>query len=241
MVLDEMYSSSGDVYHARSLSQLPKGPRGIYNVRAAAKKVFKSSAWNGSVKEQDEVWVILEKTKKEEVEFSELKFIRDFRVHPSFSVVISLERQLDDVVNFCTNPKEFSLFSNDPTFNIFNDNSSLTITSYKNLKLEDPPTGQTTVFLGPLLMHQKKDCKTYSRFKNCLVTEKAEISALLACGTDEEKAVAKGFKRNVPYAIFLQCFINYKKNIEEHLEKSWIRQRVKEIVLRRNILRTKQR
>ena len=40
MVLDEMYSSSGDVYNARSLSQLPKGPRGIYNVRAAAKKSF---------------------------------------------------------------------------------------------------------------------------------------------------------------------------------------------------------
>ena len=90
-------------------------------------------------------------------------------------------------------------------------------------------------------MHRKKDWKTYSRFANCLVTEKPEISALLACGTDEEKAVAKGFKRNVPYAIFLQCFIHYKKNIEEHLEKSWIRQRVKEIVLRRNILRTKQR
>ena len=175
------------------------------------------------------------------MEFSQLKFIRYFRVHPSFSVVISLERQLNDVVNFCTNPKEFSVFNNDPTFNKFNDNSSLTVTSYRNLKSGNPSTGQTSVFLGPLLMHQKKDWKTYSRFKNCLVTEKPEISALLSCGTDEEKAVAKGFKRNVPYAIFLQCFIHYKKNIEEHLEKSWIRQRVKEIVLRRNILCTKQR
>ena len=113
MVLDEIFSSSGDVYHARSLSQLPRSPRDIYNARAAAKKVFKSSTWNGSVKEQNEV-AILEKAKKEEVEFSELKFIRDFRMHPSFSVVLSLERQLDDLVNFCTNPKEFSVFSIDP-------------------------------------------------------------------------------------------------------------------------------
>ena len=112
-VLDEIFSSSGDVYHARSLSQLPRSPRDIYNARAAAKKVFKSSTWNGSVKEQNEV-AILEKAKKEEVEFSELKFIRDFRMHPSFSVVLSLERQLDDLVNFCTNPKEFSVFSIDP-------------------------------------------------------------------------------------------------------------------------------
>ena len=92
------------------------------------KKVFKSSTWNSSFKEQDEVWVILQKPKnpvdtrcklnvhktfrrrpggllnvlctinlrpvstgKEEVEFSELNFIRDFRMHLSFSVVLSLE------------------------------------------------------------------------------------------------------------------------------------------------------
>ena len=149
------------------------------------------------------------------MEFSELKFIQDFRLHPSFSVVLSLERQLDDVVNFCTNPEEFNVFSIDPTFNIFNDNISLTVTTYRNLKLENPSTGQAPVFLGPLLMHRKKDWKTYSRFANCLVTEKPEISALLACGTDGEKAVADGFKKNVPYAIFLRCFIHYKKIIEE--------------------------
>ena len=133
------------------------------------------------------LWVILEKAKKEEVEFSELKFIRDFRVHPSFSVVLSLELQLHDVANFCTNRKEFSLLSTDPTFNIFKDNVTLTDTAYRNLKLENPSTGQAPPILGPLLIHQKKDWKTYSRFANCLVTEKSEISALLACGTAGRK------------------------------------------------------
>ena len=122
------------------------------------------------------MWVILEKAKKEGVELSELKFIRDFRVNPSFSVVLSLERQLDDVIIFCTNPKEFSVFSINPTFNIFNDNISLTHTTRnltRNHKLENPSTGQGPVFLGPLLMHQKKDWKTYSRFANCLSNRKA--------------------------------------------------------------------
>ena len=82
-LLDEIYSSSGDVYDARYLSHLPRGPREICKARATAKKPFKSSTWNSRVKGQDEVWVILEKTKKE-VEFSEPKFIRDFRVHPRF-------------------------------------------------------------------------------------------------------------------------------------------------------------
>ena len=107
------------------------------------------------------------------------------------------------------------MFSIDLTFNIFNGNISLTVTTYRYLKLENPSTGQAPVFLGPLLMHQKKDWKPYSRFANCLVTEKPEISALLTCGTDGEKAVADDFKKNVPYAIFLRCFIHYKKIIEE--------------------------
>ena len=117
----------------------------------------------------------LEKAMKEEVEFSKLILIQDFKVHPNFSVVLSLERQLDDVVNFSTNPKEFSVFSIDLTFNIFNDNISLTITTYRNLKLENPLTEQALIFLDPLLMLQKKDWKTYSRYANCLVTEKLRL------------------------------------------------------------------
>ena len=45
-----------------------------------------------------------------------------------------------------------------------------------------------------------------------------EIAALIACGTDGEKAIIDGFQRNAPYAIFLRCFIHYKRNIEEHLK-----------------------
>ena len=116
------------------------------------------------------MWVILEKTKKEEVESPALKFIGDFRVNPSFSVVLSLERQIENVVNFRTNPVEFTVFSIDSTFNIFNDSISLTFTTYRNIKLENPSTKQAPVFLDPVLTHQKNDWKSYSRFGNCLVT-----------------------------------------------------------------------
>ena len=92
------------------------------------------------------MWVILEKAKKEEVESPAIKFIGDFRVNPSFSVVLSLERQIDDVVNFRTNPIEFTVFSTDSTFNIFNDSISLTFTTYRNIKLENPSTKQDQYF-----------------------------------------------------------------------------------------------
>ena len=46
-----------------------------------------------------------------------------------------------------------------------------------------------------------------------------ETAALIVCGTDGEKAIIDSFQRNAPYAIFLRCFIHYKRNIEEHLKK----------------------
>ena len=93
-------------------------------------------------------------------------FIRDCRVHPDFLAVLASDCQLEELVQFCTDPQEFSVFYADPTFNIFEDNISLTVTTYINLKLENRTTNQPPVFIGPLLMHQHEDWKTYSRFAN---------------------------------------------------------------------------
>ena len=81
---------------------------------------------------------------------------------------------------------------------MFTENISLTVTTYRNLKLEQKETGQSPVFIGPLLLHQKKDWKTCSRSANCLIIEMLEIAALIAYGTDGEKAIIDGFQRNAP-------------------------------------------
>ena len=67
-------------------------------------------------------------------------------------------------------------------------------------------------------MHQHKDWKTYSRFANSLIAEKMELDALLACGTDGEKALIDGFQRNFRFATFLRCFIHFKGNIKTELK-----------------------
>ena len=155
--LDEVFRSSGDICFARYLSELPREPRDIYNARATSKKSTTSSnVCQNSSTRLDEVWVLLEKVKVEEDESAELKFIRDFRVHPNFSTVLALEKQLEEITTFCTKPKEFSNFCIGPTFNIYSKNTSLTVTTYRNLKLEQNETGQPSVFIGPLLLHQKR-------------------------------------------------------------------------------------
>ena len=54
---------------------------------------------------------------------------------------------------------------------------------------------------------------------------------MLACGTDDEKAIVNGLKGNVPCATFLQCFIHYKENIEEHLENRGFGKELKKLFL----------
>ena len=141
-------------------------------------------------------------------------FIGECRVHPDFLVVLALDRQLEELVQFCTNPQEISIFCADLTFNIFKDNISLTVTTYRNLKLQNKATNQPTAFIVPLLMNQHKDWKTHSRFANSLITEKMELYALLACRTDGEKDLIDRFQRNFPFATFLRCFIHFQGKIK---------------------------
>ena len=50
-----------------------------------------SNVSQNSSRRLDEALVLLEKAKVEEDESAELKFIRDFRVHPKISTVLALE------------------------------------------------------------------------------------------------------------------------------------------------------
>lgn len=68
-------------------------------------------------------------------------------------------------------------------------------------------------------MHQRKDWKTYARFANSLTIECPELEGLLACGTDGEKALIDGLKRNFRFALFLRCFIHFKDNEQRQLSE----------------------
>ena len=157
--------------------------------------------------------------KREEKEDDGSVFIRQCRIHPDFLVVLASDRQLRDFTNFCTNPNEFCVFGADLTFNIFQENISLTVTTYRNLKLHHGSTKKPPVFITPILMHQRKDWKTYSRFANSLITECPDPEGILACRTDKEKALIDGLKRNFRFALFLCCFIHFKDNVKRELQE----------------------
>eukprot|EP00112_Aurelia_sp_Birch-Aquarium-sp1_P014212 Seg3053.3 transcript_id=Seg3053.3/GoldUCD/mRNA.D3Y31 product="hypothetical protein" protein_id=Seg3053.3/GoldUCD/D3Y31 len=220
-LLDNLYTSVGDVIHARSASQLPRGPKDIYNARYVEKHKSsqKSKIPHARCANYDALWMLLEKAKRDKAEGKESVFIKECSVHPNLFVVLATDRQLMELEQFCTNPLEFTVFGADPTFNIFSESISLTVTTYRNLKLQNPATGKPPVFIGPLLMHQKKDVKTYSKFAFQLTTEKQSLEGILACGTDGEEALVEGFKRNFRFATFLRCTIHFKANIKAALSE----------------------
>lgn len=223
--LDEVYRSVGDVTQARSVGQLPRGPGDLYNARHSAKKstteAFQSEDFAKKSSDKhvnlNNVWTLLERAKREEETSRDTEFIRECSIHPDLFLVLANDRQLQQVSQFCTNPNEFCVFGIDPMFNIFDRNISLTVTTYRNLRLVNKSTNKPPVFIGPLLMHQHKDWQTYSKFAQTLIIEKQQLEGILACGTDGERALIDGFKRNLRFAIFLRCFLHLKDNIKREL------------------------
>ena len=91
-------------------------------------KVYRKQA-NVDQTEVNTIWGLLEKAKREEQDGEGSVFIRECRIHPDFLVVLASDCQLQDLKHFCTNPSEFCSFGVDPTFNIFEENISLTVTT----------------------------------------------------------------------------------------------------------------
>ena len=80
-------------------------------------------------------------------------------------------------------------------------------------------------------MHQRKDWKTYSRFANSLTTECPDLEGIIACGTDGEKALISGFKRNFRFALFLRCFIHFKDNVKRELQERGLSNNAKKMFM----------
>ena len=161
--LDKISSSVGDVVHVRSIGELPRGPQYLCSARyqVSKRQKPKGNHKTESVTQLDELWVLLEKVKRDEIGEGQAPFIRECRVHPDFLTALAHDQQLVKLELFCTNPVEFCVFAiSDPTFNIFKEKISLTVTTYKNLKLIHKETAKPPAFIGPILMHQSKDWKT---------------------------------------------------------------------------------
>ena len=196
-VLDEVYSSLGDVSHVRSIGQIPRRPQDMCNARRSIPSQKVGSIENTVVK-LDRIWMLLERARWEEENSLQEKFIRECCIHPDFLVVQANDLQLQELEHICTNPSEFCQCIQ--RYDLINSDC------VQEFKFSSKKTGKPLVFIGPVLLHQNSERKTFSKFSHCLITEQPSLPDIQAHGSDGQKALTDLFKRNFQFTFGLRCF-----------------------------------
>ena len=148
----QVYEKAGGVLNASSLSELPQDRRQAYNVKMHTSGI-------ASNHHKDLVYDLLEQ------HFGTLKqFVRNVSFDEAISCVLCTDQQLNDVERFCTNKGSTvnGVFGIDPTFNL--GDFYVTVTTYENLILVNRKSRKHPVFIGPMLVHQKRTYETYFYF-----------------------------------------------------------------------------
>ena len=196
----------GGVVDADSPCELPRNERQV--------SYIKSKSTSSNVLLADQVFAIMQSAKQEDVIG---KFVRETRPSPEPAFVLARDRQLDDLVRFCTVADDFSILTVDPTFNL--GDFDVTPTTYRHCLLESARSGNSPVLIGPTMIHYRKTFHTYLFFASTLIGLRQELQGLRAFGTDGEKALVDAFSHEFRYAMHLTCFNHFRQNVKRKLQE----------------------
>ena len=87
------------------------------------------------------------------------EFIRDVKCLRQPAAIVATERQLNDLVHFCTAPGNFSILTIDPTFCL--EDFDVTLITYRHQMLISKQGNQHPAIIGPVMIHCKKTFSTY--------------------------------------------------------------------------------
>ena len=162
-----------------------------------------------STMESDDLFIIMQRAQAED---PSSQFIRSIRaIDPA--IVLADDTQITDIVRFCTSNIEFEILTVDPTFSLGEFN--VTPNTYRHLLLETKRNGNTPVFLGPVLVHYRKNFGTYVFFASTLIGLSHQLQDVQAFGTDGEQALIDAFSHEFTFSRRLTCFIHVKRNIKD--------------------------
>ena len=194
---------------------MPRGERQAKYVR----KTLTSSQLQFDGKKGDEDLSVLYRMKEEKS-----GFIRDVSMgRDSLCIALASDVQLAEMEKFCTEEVMFTVMQIDPTFNL--GPYECTPVSYQNLLLERKSTGKPPVFVGPVVIHYKKDERSYRDFLNKLKSLRPGLQEIASFGTDGEMALVNALQSCFPKGAEkpLRCFRHFRQNAEAMLSKVGIR------------------
>ena len=197
---DTINSLSGGVYSSTSQSNELRDLKQVYR----AKEEIKDRTTNTNT---DELNALI----RYQREHSEL--LRTVAcLAGSYYCFIGDDIQLNDVVQFCCAGD--SVLSIDTTFNLCK--NWLTDSCYQNLRLENL-NGNHPIFLGPCILHFKRDAFLFSRFLKEMSSFNMQIMSLKTIGTDMDRAIFNGFSRDILELKLLICALHLEKADKQKL------------------------
>lgn len=147
-------------------------------------------------------------------------FVRDIKAAPQPQCILFYDWQINDLKRFLTNSCQFSIFTIDTTYNL--GDFYVTPTTYQHLLLEDSTSGKHPHFLGPILIHYKKNFSAFNYLACTLIEHCQNLRDIQAFGSDGDPALVEALSHNFPIAKQLRCFIHLKRNITEKLKERGI-------------------
>ena len=205
----------GGVIKANSIGDLPRNRKQVYNL---------------SCKEtENDALLSVMVMCKESMGKSDDPFVRIVTSAPEPMCILCTNAQLLDIEHFCTDPHIFGPLSIDPTFDLGDFN--VTVTSYRNLLLQNRKTRKNPVMLGPMLIHRRKLFSSYHFLASQLVCLKPSLSQLQAFGTDGEESLYTAFSTQFPTARHLRCFLHFRDNCKAKLHEMKVPNHVMLIII----------
>ena len=197
----------GGELEAKGFSKLPRNVQQMKNLRRSGKK-----------KDSNVLYSVMLQCKLSQGKDN--AYVRDVQAAPEPQCVLFYDWQIADLTRFLTNPKQFSVFSADTTYNL--GDFYVTPTVYQHIMLEDIQTGKHPYFLGPILVHHRKDFSAFNHLGSSLICHSKKLREIQAFGTDGDPALIEALSHNFPSAKQLRCFIHLKRNITEKLKERGI-------------------
>ena len=204
-IVSKVSESVGGVMGAVAPGQLPRGEKQVSYVK-------RFLHFKGDGGHNDELFIMMQKAKTEE------PFIRDIKATPDPAIIACIDQQLDDLVRFCAPPPgmECSIVTVDPTFCL--GDFECTPITYRHMLLVTRRYG-SPVFLGPVLMHYRKNFASFLFFASSLVGLRRSLEGIRVFGTDGEVPLIDAFGHEFQFAIHLHCFNHVCSNVKRELQE----------------------